>query len=315
VRAARIPELGAEPRVEEIADPEPANGRELVEVLAAALNPLDINIAAGRFYGGHPPVPYVPGSEGVVRRDGARFHAFGDGLGIARDGTLAELAAVAEGTLVEVPDGVDDAQAVAFGIAGIIAWSAVAWRVEVGPGDRVLVLGATGAVGTIAVQAARLLGAERIVAAGRDTERLARAAELGADETVQLDGGEDLADRLRAAAGGEGPNVIVDPLWGDAAATASEAAAPGARIVHLGQSAGPTASFASAAVRGKELSILGVSNFARSRDERRALYHELLEHVRSGEIRLDVETFPLEQVDEAWRRQAAGAKVVVTVRR
>jgi NADPH:quinone reductase len=315
VRAARIHEVGTEPRVEEIADPEPADGREAVEVLAAALNPLDINIAAGRFYGGHPPMPYVPGSEGVVRRDGARFHAFGDGLGIARDGTLAELAAVAEGTLVEVPDGIDDAQAVAFGIAGVIAWSAVAWRVKVGPGDRVLVLGATGAVGTIAVQAARLLGAERIVAAGRDTERLARAAELGADETVQLDGGEDLADRLRAAAGGEGPNVIVDPLWGDPAATASEAAAPGARIVHLGQSAGPTASFASAAVRGKELSILGVSNFARSRDERRALYHELLEHVRSGEIRLDVETFPLEQVDEAWRRQAAGAKVVVTVRR
>jgi NADPH:quinone reductase len=315
VRAARIHEVGTEPRVEEIADPEPADGCEAVEVLAAALNPLDINIAAGRFYGGHPPMPYVPGSEGVVRRDGARFHAFGDGLGIARDGTLAELAAVAEGTLVEVPDGIDDAQAVAFGIAGVIAWSAVAWRVKVGPGDRVLVLGATGAVGTVALQAARLLGAERVVAAGRDTERLARAAELGADDTVELDGGDDLAARLRTAAGGEGPNVIVDPLWGDPAATASEAAAPGARIVHLGQSAGPTASFASAAVRGKELSILGVSNFARSRDERRSLYHELLEHARSGEIRLDVETFPLEQADEAWRRQAAGAKVVVTIPR
>jgi NADPH:quinone reductase-like Zn-dependent oxidoreductase len=315
VRAARIHELGAEPRVDEIADPEPADGREPVEVLAAALNPLDINIAAGRFYGGHPPLPYVPGSEGVVRRGETRFHAFGDGLGIARDGTLAERAAVSEGTLVEVPDGIEDALAVAFGIAGVIAWSAVAWRVKVGPGDRVLVLGATGAVGTVALQAARLLGAERVVAAGRDTERLARVAQLGADETVELDGGEDLAERLRTAAGGEGPNVIVDPLWGDAAATASEAAAPGARIVHLGQSAGPIASFASAAVRGKELSILGVSNFARSRDERRALYHELLEHVRSGEIRLDVETFPLEQVDEAWRRQAAGAKVVVTVQR
>jgi NADPH2:quinone reductase len=315
VRAARINELGAEPHVEEIADPEPADGREPVEVLAAALNPLDINIAAGRFYGGHPPLPYVPGSEGVVRRGGSRFHTFGDGLGIARDGALAERAAVSEGTMVEVPDGVDDAQAVAFGIAGVIAWSAVGWRVKVGPADRVLVLGATGAVGTVALQAARLLGAERVVAAGRDSERLARAAALGADETVELDGGEDLAERLRTAAGGDGPTVIVDPLWGDAVPTASEAAAPGARIVHLGQSAGPTASFASAAVRGKELSILGLSNFARSRDERRALYHELLEHVSSGKIRLDIETFRLDQVDEAWRRQAAGAKVVVTVPR
>jgi NADPH:quinone reductase len=315
VRAARIHELGAEPRVEEIADPEPADGRDPLEVLTVALNPLDINIAAGRFYGGHPPLPYIPGSEAVVRRAGTRFHTFGGGLGIARDGALAERAAVSEETLVEVPDGVDDAQAVAFGIAGVVAWSAVASRAKVGPDDRVLVLGATGAVGTVALQAARLLGAERIVAAGRDAKRLARVAELGADETVELDGGEGLADRLRAAAGGDGPTLIVDPLWGDAAATASEAAAPGARIVHLGQSAGPTAAFASAAVRGKELSILGLSNFARSRDERRALYHELLEHVRGGEIRLDVETFPLEQVDEAWRRQAAGAKVVVTIPR
>jgi NADPH:quinone reductase len=94
VRAARIHELGAEPRVEEIADPEPADGRDPLEVLTVALNPLDINIAAGRFYGGHPPLPYIPGSEAVVRRAGTRFHTFGDGLGIARDGALAERAAV-----------------------------------------------------------------------------------------------------------------------------------------------------------------------------------------------------------------------------
>lgn len=315
MRAARIHELGAEPLVEDVADPVAGDGREPLEVLAVALNPVDLNVAAGRFYGGHPPLPYVPGAEAIVSREGARFHAFGDGLGLARDGTLAERAAVGEAILVEVPDGVDDAQAAAHGIAGVVAWSAVARRVKVGAGDRVLVLGATGAAGRVALQAARLLGAERIVAAGRDPERLARTTELGADETVQLDGGDDLADRLRAAAGGDGPTVVVDPLWGDAVVAASEAAARGARIVHLGQSAGPTAPLASAAVRGKELTILGLSNFARTRDERRELYHELLEHVRSGAIRLDVETFPLDQADEAWRRQAAGAKVVVTMSR
>ena len=313
MRAARIHELGEEPRLDDVPSPEAADGRELVEVLAAALNPVDLNVAAGRFYGGHPPLPYVPGSEGIVRRDGARYYVFGDGLGLARDGTLAEQAAVPERALVEVPDGVDDAHAAAFGIAGVIAWSAVAWRVKVGPGDRVLVLGATGTVGTIAVQAARVLGADRIVAAGRDRERLARTMDLGADETVELDGAEDLADRLRAAAGGDGPNVVVDPLWGDAVATASEAAARGARIVHLGQSAGPTAPLSSAAVRGKELSILGVSNFARSHDELRTLYPELLAHVRDGRIRIDVETFPLERAADAWRRQSAGAKVVITI--
>jgi NADPH2:quinone reductase len=174
----------------------------------------------------------------------------------------------------------------------------------------VLVLGATGTAGAVALQAARLLGASRVVGAGRDPERLERARDLGADEAVPLEG-DELADRLRDACGGDGPTLVVDLLWGEPVATATGAAAPGARIVHVGQSAGPEAALLSSHVRGKQLSILGHSNFAMSPDERRRAYTELADHVAAGRIRIDVETFPLERVADAWAAQQRGAKAVV----
>src|SRR6266545_3471014 len=163
-----------------------------------ALHPLDLAVAAGRFYGGHPPLPYVPGCEAVARTtDGRRVYVFSDGLGVARDGTLGERATVAAERFVPVEEDVDDATAVALGIAGIVGWAAVK-RGRIASGDRVLVLGASGTSGRIAVQGAKLSGAERVVAAGRDLRKLERVRELGADEAVALDG--DLA----AACGGGG---------------------------------------------------------------------------------------------------------------
>ncbi len=307
MQAARVHELGAPPTLGDVPEPEGSDGRTAVRVRAVALNPLDLSVAAGRFYGGHPPLPYVVGCEAVVEReDGSRAWFFGDGAGVARDGMLAEHALVVEERLVPIEEDVDDATAVALGIAGVVAWSAVE-RGRIGPGDRVLVLGASGTSGLIAVQGAKLRGAERVVGAGRDPQRLERARELGADAVVSLD------DELREVCGGDGPTVVIDPLWDGPVTAAADAAAPHARIVHYGQSAGPEATFASGTVRGKELELLGVSNFARTRDELTALHGELLRRARSGDIRIDVETFPLAEIDEAWRRQASGAKSVVLV--
>ena len=304
MRAAQILDLGGAPSVADVPEPEPGE-RELVEVLAVALNPLDLAVAAGRFYAGHPPLPYVPGSEAVARtQEGKRVYAFGDGLGVARDGTLAERATIAGERLVPIEEEVDDATAVALGIAGIIGWSAIE-RGRVGPGDRVLVLGASGTTGLIAIQRAKQRGADRIVAAGRHLERLERARELGADETVTLSGD------LRAACGGDGPTVVIDPLWGEPVAAAVEAAAPRARIVNFGQSAGAEATLKSGTVRSKELELLGLTNFARTAEELRTFHGELLAAARSGALRVDFETFSLDDVDEAWRRQGAGAKTVV----
>lgn len=305
MRAARIETLGSPPVLAEIAGE--GGG---IEIVAVALNPLDLAVGAGRFYGGHPPLPYVPGAEAVGRLDGTRVYLFGEGYGVRRDGLLCERSDFPPDRAVPVPDELDDATAAAAGIAGIAAWVPLARLAPVRRGDRVLVLGATGLVGTIAVQVARLLGAARVVAAGRNERKLEQLLPLGADETVVL-AGESLAERLRDACGAGGPTVVFDPVWGHPVEAAIRAAAQRARIVNLGQSAGPEATIPSADVRGKQLAILGHANVAMAFEDRAAAYEDVAAHVAAGRIRIEHETFPLEQVAEAWVAQAAGRKAVV----
>ncbi|MEO5575771.1 MAG: zinc-binding alcohol dehydrogenase family protein [Gaiellaceae bacterium] len=286
MRAALITELGRPPQLGEA--PEPA-GKSL-DVLAAALNPIDRAVAAGQFYGGHPALPYVPGCECVGRESGGRVvWTFGGGLGLARNGAMAERAELGA-VVAEVPEGADPALAAALGIAGLAGWMPLAWRAPVREGDRVLVLGATGTVGQVAVQAAKLLGAAHVVAAGRDREGLERALELGADDAVPLDG--DFGE----------PTYVLDPLCGEPLERAVAAAAPGARIVQLGQAAGPSATLPSAAIRGKQLELYGFSDFAVPPDVLAEHYRRLIGHAVAGEIQLDVERVGLDEIGEGWSR-------------
>ena len=309
MRAAVVSELGRPPELGDVPEPEPGDGEVLLEVAASSLNPIDIAVGAGRFYGGHPPTPYVAGAEAVGRvgGDGGLVWAAGGGIGVARDGALAERAAVPEVALTPVPEGADAEVAVALGIAGMAGWVPLVWRAPVRGGETVLVLGATGTAGLVAVQAARLLGAGRVIAAGRDPERLARAAEVGADETVGIGETGDLAPAFKRASGGDGPTLVFDPLWGEPLVAALDAAATGARVVNVGQSAGAEATIPSGFVRGKQLDLLGYSNFAVPRDVVRDEYRRLVEHAVAGAIRVDVERVSLDKIAEAWERQAAGA--------
>jgi NADPH2:quinone reductase len=314
MRAALLTELGRPPEPTDVDAPEPGEGEVLVEVLATPLNPIDIAVGAGRFYGGHPELPYVPGNEcvGRVSGTGELVWAYGAGLGVRRDGGLAELVAAPRDALYPVPAGADPALAGTMGIAGLAGWLPVVWRAPVREGETVLVLGATGTVGLVAVQAARLLGAGRVVAAGRSEAGLARAQEAGADETVRLDA-NDLVAAFREACGGEGPNVVIDPLWGEPLAAALEACATGARIVNVGQSAGPEASITSAAVRGKQLEILGFRIEPAGREVIEREYRRLVEHALAGDVRVDIEKVPLDDVADAWQRQSEGAGVKLVV--
>ena len=313
MRGAVITTLGEPPEVRDLPEPVAGDGEALVEVECVPLNPVDISIGAGRFYGGHPPLPYVPGEEAIGRRvdTGERVWIYG-----RFTGGLAERVVAPEASLTPVPEGADCALAGAAGIAGMTGWLPVTWRAPVREDDRVLVLGATGAVGLVALQAAKLRGVSRVVAAGRDPEGLERARRLGADDVVELDDGDDLAERFRAAFDGDGPTYVVDPLWGAPLEAAAEACARHARIVHLGQSAGPEATLKSSAVRGKSLDLHGLSTGQTPRDVLAREYAELVGHVMRGEIELDVERVPFEQVADAWQRQASGSpkqKLVVLV--
>ncbi len=319
MRAAVVSEYGAPPQAAERTEPEPAEGQAVVELLAAALNPADLAIASGRFPAGSPPLPYVPGIEGVGRvvssgrfSPGKRVWAAGRGLGVVRDGAFCERFAVADEVLVEVPEDATDLVAAALGQVGLAAWMSLSWLAPVRSGETVLVLGATGSVGAVAVQVAKLLGAGRVVTVGRDRERLDAVAALGADAAVSLEA-EDFQSQLAAAVDGALPTLVLDLLCGPALEAAAAVAGPGARIAHVGQSAAPTATFVSGHVRGKQLQILGYSNFAVPLDALARGYAEVVGHAAAGRLRLETETVPLEEVAEAWARQARGrdAKLVL----
>jgi NADPH:quinone reductase-like Zn-dependent oxidoreductase len=313
MRAAVIHSLGEPPVAGDLPEPTRNEGQCLIEVRAAALNPLDLLVASGNFYGGTPEVPYAPGVEGVgIVVEGERFpqgtRVRFEGL----SGGLAERVVSAEAGLMPVPDGIGDAAAAGLGVAGLAAWLSLEWRARLAPGEKVLVLGATGAVGRLAIQIAKMLGAGAVVAAARNTKAL---AELSADATVVLDdrGTTALAAEITEAAGGP-VDVIVDTVWGEPAVTATAAAARGARLVNIGQIAGPVAALPSAALRGKLLSVLGHTNLLAPPELRATTFDRLARHVAQGDLILPHDVVDLTAVTEAWRRQQASPhrKLVVS---
>jgi NADPH:quinone reductase-like Zn-dependent oxidoreductase len=290
MRAARLHELGGTPLLETVEAPS-ASDRP-IRVSASALNPVDIMIGSGRHFSGVPELPYVIGSEAVGTSDDGRR------VWVYHRGSMAELVAPGSSWQFEVPEGVSDGIALACGIPGLTGWLAISWRVPVGPDDVVLVLGASGTLGGTVVQGAKLLGA-RVIGAARRTDRIPAAA----DEVVSLS-----EDAPMPAA-----TVIVDGLWGDPFERALAAAKPGVRAVHLGQSAGQVAELRSDWVRGKNATILGHSLARAPEDVARQGYRELCEHARDGRIGYALEAYPLDEVGEAWTRQAAGTPRVKLV--
>jgi len=314
MHAAVLHEHGATPVYETFDDPVAGDGQVVVEVAVAGVNPVDVRKAAGTFVSGPPRLPSVVGTEGVGRIAGDGRRVYFDAP-VAPFGSYAERALVGAQDPMELPDAIDDGIAAALGISGLAGWVSLAWRAQLRPGETVLVLGATGVVGQIAVQAARLLGAGRVVAAGRDPEMLARAARLGADATVDLGSaatGEELTQAFREAAGGD-VDVVHDPLWGPPAAAALDALGFGGRLVQLGQSAGAEATFASVPIRGRHLDIRGYMNFSVPADVRRDAYRALVEHAAAGRIEVEVERVPLRDVADAWERvqRSAHRKLVL----
>ena len=288
MRAARLHEIGGVPQVDEI---EPPAG-DAIEVVAVPLNPIDIAIGTGRFYGGSPDTPYVIGSEAIGRTQDGRL------VWWRGPATAAERAV--PGETIDVPERIEPESAAACGIAGVTGWLAVTWRAPVREDDTVLVLGASGTAGAVALQAAKFLGAKRVIGAAR-----------------HLDAVPDVAD-VKVDVDGELPEatLIVDALWSEPLERALASAAHGARILHFGQSAGPTATLPSAAVRGKMIDLHGHSLFAIPHDVLARGFRELCAHVAAGRIHAAVEPYPLDRVAEAWERQASGsprAKIVLTL--
>ena len=295
---------GERPSYGEFAEPQATAGAQVVEVRAAALSGLDRAIARRLHYLKMPDGPFVVGREGVAHdRDGRRIY-FNVNAPVGPFGSMAERSLIDPKFSFPVPDGVADDVAAALGNAGLAAWLALSWRARLKPGETVLILGATGVSGLIAVTAAKQLGAGRVIAAGRNHAALARAQRLGADATVDLAAG-DLVAAYRDA-GGDAVDVVIDNVFGAPGEAALEVLALNGRLVHLGTMAGQTMTLRGGAIRRASADIMGFAYYHAPMDLQAQTYGELCRLAAAGEIEIDVEPHPLSDIAAAWDARAAG---------
>jgi NADPH2:quinone reductase len=255
---------------------------------------------------GPPQTPSVVGREGVgVTADGRRVYFNSPPSPF---GSWAERCQVDPARTFPVPEGVDDELAVALGIAGQAAWLPLTRHADVAD-KSVLILGATGVVGQIGVQAAKLLGAGRIVGAGRNPEALQTAKTLGADELVTLGDGDDA--RALENAAGDGFDVVLDLVYGAPFLAALAATAMGATLVTVGEQAGSSADVPFHALMGR--THIGHGNNAMPPDVLRAGYEELAGHAADGRITVETQRFTLDEAPQAWQAQAEGPHHKISV--
>jgi NADPH:quinone reductase-like Zn-dependent oxidoreductase len=310
MRAAVITGHGQAPEFRSHPVPSRGPGQALIRISAAPVNPLDLLCASGTSYFGAPALPYAPGTQGVgIVQDADSLPAgqrvwFSCDAGMKPgDGAMAELCVADERAVLPLPDGVSDDLVAALGLSAIAAWMALTWRGSLQPGDHVLILGASGTVGQVGVQAARLLGAGRVTAACRDPVGLTRAAQLGADAVADLSGDdvEAIAGRLAGASAGR-VDLVLDPVWGQPAEAALRVLSPRGRLVNLGSAAGPAASLSSAGLRSGTLSVLGYTNNALTGEQKATALREILDHAAAGSLTTDREAMPLDRAAEGWSR-------------
>lgn len=317
MKAAVLHELGSEPRYEDFAEPVAQDGEALVRVRAASLKSVDKQMAAGSHYASPKELPTVCGVDGVgTLEDGSRVF-----FGGARKpfGTMAERTIAPRAFCFPIPDAIDDATAAALPNPGISAYLVLTHNARLASGETVLILGATGVTGKLAVQVARLLGASRIVGAGRNREALSKLLKLGADAVIRLDQPEDeLKKSFAREAGEKGFNVVIDYVWGKsteaflAALTQSEIKSIGAetRLIQVGESAAPVISLPAAVLRSRALTIRGTAGIP-PREALATAMKQVMDWAAAGQLKIETETIPLAQVQEAWQRNERSRRIVL----
>lgn len=318
MKAAVLHELGKPPRFEDFAEPVPQDGEVLVNVRAASLKAVDKQMASGAHYASPKEFPVVCGIDGVgTLADGSRVFFGGPRRPF---GTMAERTVAPKAFCFPVPDAIDDATAAALPNPGISAYLVLTHNAKLTQNENVLILGATGVTGKLAVQIAKLLGAGRVVGAGRNPEALGKIRELGADAAIQLDQPEEeLKQSFLREAGKDGFNVIIDYVWGRpaevlfAALTQFEFASIGAetRLIQVGESAAPTISLSAAVLRSRALTIRGTAGIP-PRDALATAMKQVMDWAAAGSLTIETETVPLAQITQAWQRSERSRRLVIT---
>ncbi|BBX64029.1 NADPH:quinone reductase [Mycobacterium saskatchewanense] len=311
MHAAVVSTFDKPPAYREFPRPTPQSPDEmLVDVVAAGLHRRVRSQADGSHYTSTGELPLVPGIDGVGRApDGSlRYFVLPD----TAVGAIAEQTVIDRRRSFVLPDGADPVLVAAAMNPVMSSWVALRRRIDFEPGSTVLVLGATGSAGRMAVQVAKRLGAGRVIGAGRNPGRLAALTERGADQTIQLDTG--VSDLARAAAD---VDVVIDYLWG---ATAAEAMAgiaarrsePGKPLswIQIGSVAGASADIPSAALRAIRLQIVGSGQGSVPARDLLAELPAIVDEITRVGYELDVRAVPLSDVEAAWSDAATEQRIV-----
>jgi NADPH:quinone reductase-like Zn-dependent oxidoreductase len=317
MHAAVVRSFAQPPKFDSIDAPVASDEDEiLIDVVASGLHPRVRSQAGGTHYTSTDELPLVPGIDGVGRTPSGELRYFL--LGDTALGAMAEQTVVDRRRTVPLPAGVDPLLIAAAMNPAMSSWIALRKRIDFTPGQSVLVLGATGSAGQLAVQIARHLGAGSVVAAGRDPERLARLDAI-ADATVSLVGtADEVAARLGAAAADV--DVVIDYVWGPtsaaamvAIATARSDAAKPLTWIEIGSMGGLEANIPSAALRAIRLSIVGSGQGSIATRDIVSQLGELAEEIAKGSFVINARAVALKDVEAAWsEREDADERVVIT---
>jgi NADPH:quinone reductase-like Zn-dependent oxidoreductase len=310
MKAAVVYGPGQTPLYADFPDPIPGEGEVLISVRAAALSPLTKTRASGAHYSADNIYPAIPGVDGVgTTSDGRRVYFV---MPAPPNGAMAQHTIVAPRQLIPLPSEIDDLTAAAIANPGMSAWAALAERAHLVPGETVLINGATGSAGHLAVQIAKHLGASKIIATGRDHAALEQLRPLGADVLIPFDlaptnpqGPAQFEAALKEQFA-HGIHVVVDYLWGQSAeiiiaaiAKAVEDTTP-VRFIQVGSSSGADITLPGAALRSSPIVLMGSGLKSVPMPRLLASIKNVFEAFAPAKFKINTTPIPLSHVAEAW---------------
>jgi NADPH:quinone reductase-like Zn-dependent oxidoreductase len=317
MNAAVVDDFKKPPRYSSFPDPVPAEGEKLVTVSAAGLHQIVKALANGTHYGSTGELPFIPGVDGVGRLEDGRRVYFGG----ARSpyGTFAERALAPSWLSIELPEGLDDVTAAGIANPGMSSWVALVQRANFVAGESVLILGATGVAGQLAVQIAKRLGARRVIAAGRNPRALEQLKALGADAVVSLEQEHDaLVASFRQEVAQGAVDVVLDYLWGAPAEALLAAlshkglskSTPRLRYVQIGAIAGPEISLLAATLRSSAIELLGSGFGSASLEQIVLAVADFFKMAAAQPFHFQAKAVPLKDVESIWNSPESGVRLV-----
>ena len=320
MKAAVLHKFGDSPKYEDFPDPTPGADEILIRVKAVALENVDKAMAEGTHFASQQflsTLPAIVGFDGIGLLENGRLVGFG---GVkAPYGSMAEKTVVPKAYTVPVPEGMEAVTAAAMPASALTSLFPLRWGAKLQPGETVLINGATGVSGKLAVQIAKLLGAGRVVGTGRNPQSMKKVLELGADAMIDLkQSDERLAEAFKKEAG-KGYDVILDFLWGHPTEVLIKTLIPSAigpskpvRLIQIGEKAGTTISLSADSLRTSGLEIFGgaAGLTPEAMGEGTQQVYDL---IKANQLHMEIEQVPLKDIESVWKRADFQGKRIVVI--